>query len=155
MGDRIDHWFKYCFEKWKCAWLWWSGLQSKQLFVFLPCKNVCGMKWGSCLCIFTVVEARMNESFCRCSVIASWPESFYWKRESAFKTFILPHCNTVWLSRAIFRTSLIIIPLYFKPQNRSLLVQVWELDLVLLSLASKQVPSLRKGNVLTLQAEVF
>lgn len=61
----------------------------------------------------------------------------------------------MWLSRAIFCTSLIIILLYFKPQNRSPLIRVWELDLVRLNLASKQVPSLRQQNVLSLQSQLL
>lgn len=43
----------------------------------------------------------------------------------------------------------------FKPQNKSLLIQVQELDLIPLNLASKRVPSLRQQNVPSLPAELL
>ena len=163
MGHRVGQWLRYCFGKWKCASFSQSCLQPKQLSVSSPPHKVCAMlpshmgvmKLGCCLCSFTIVEATMNESFCKYSVIVWWPESFYWRIEPAFKTSVPPNCNTVWLSRDIFCTPLIIILLHFKPQNRSTLTRVWGLDLVSLNIASKQVPSLRQQNVLSLQAELL
>lgn len=163
MGDRIGQWLKYCFGNVHHFHDLVCSLSNRLSLHFppawsvydAPLSHVGVMKLGCCLCCFAIREARINEGFCTYSVIAWWPESFCWRREAAFKTSIPPNCNTVWLSRAIFCTSLIIILLYFKPQNRSLLVQVWELDLVCLNLASKQVPSLRQQNVPSLQAELL